>query len=262
MPADPSDGVELEQHGHVGMRAAGLYTAPRAPRRACAELAHPTGLVEHRDMVRARLLLPLTLLLACDSKGSAATAQPTDTSSSTVPAAALDGEIVDTAISAKTVHKMKVRVDAEGDIVKQSVYHDLADAIPQPVLDAARARFPDATVLYYESELYADRGRVYEVEVDDGGKKCELAATPEGVEVYVECEIDPATLSAEILASIEKLAPGGKVLEAETKKGPEIDELTVEVEHEGRELYLRMKPDGSLIEGLRRVPAIIEVPLR
>jgi hypothetical protein len=213
-------------------------------------------------MVPARLLLPLTLLLACDSKGSTATTEPTDASPKPAPTAALDREIVETAITATTVQKLKVRVDAEGSIVKQSVYHDKAEAIPKAVLDLARTRFPDATIAYYETELYADRGRVYEVEVDDAGKACEVAATPEGGEVYIECEFDPATLSPEILAAVEKLAPGGKILEAETKKGPEIDELTLEVEHEGRELYLRMRPDGSVIEVLRRVPAIIEVPLR
>lgn len=174
---------------------------------------------------------------------------------------ALDRELVTTAIRADTVVKAKVRVDAEGRIVKQSVYHDDAASIPAAVREAASKRFPSATLLHYESEVYADRGRVYEVEVDDAGTKCELAATAEGVEVYVECHVDPATLAPEVRATVERVAPGGTVLEAETKKGPEFDELTIEVEHAGRLLYLRVKPDGTLIEGLRRVPGFLEVPL-
>jgi hypothetical protein len=168
---------------------------------------------------------------------------------------------VKTAISATTVQKAKIRVDASGGIVKQSLYHDQASAIPAKVLELAKAKFPSGAIRHYESELYADRGRVYEVEVDDGGTHCEVAATPEGVEVYVECEVDPATLSAEAKATIEKVAPGGKVIEAETKKGPELDEITVEVETAGGELYLRLRADGSLVQALRRIPAILEVPL-
>ena len=34
-----------------------------------------------------------------------------------------------------------------------------------------------------------------------------------------------------------------------------------EVEADGREYYLRCKPDGTIIQKLARVPAVIEVPL-
>lgn len=214
-------------------------------------------------MSRTLLVLPLALLLACGPKGSGGTNVPTDTAPTgeAAPAAALDGEIVRTAITAADVQKVKIRVDADGGIVKQSLYHGQASALPAKVLELAKTRFPGGTVRHYETELYADRGRVYEVEVDEGGKLCEVAATPEGVEVYVECEVDPATLSAELKAAIEKAAPGGKVLEAETKKGSDIDEVTVEVEVDGRELYLRLAPDGTLVQKLRRIPAIVEVPI-
>lgn len=214
-------------------------------------------------MSRTPLLFPLALLLACGPKGSGGTTPPPTDGATTAPApsAALDSEIVRTAITASQVDKLKVRVDADGGIVKQSIYHHQADALPAKVLEAAKTRFPNATIRYYETELYADRGRVYEVEVDDAGKLCELASTPEGAEVYIECEVDPTSLAAELKATVEKQAPGGKIIEAETKKGPDVDEVTVEVEHDGRELYVRMRPDGTLIQTLRRIPAIIEVPL-
>lgn len=213
-------------------------------------------------MSRALLVLPLALLLACGPKGSGTTV-PTDTAPTinAAPAAVLDGEIVHTAISAADVQKVKIRVDADGGIVKQSLYHGEASALPTKVLELAKTRFPGSTVRHYETELYADRGRVYEVEVDDGGKLCEVAATPEGALVYVECELDPTTLSAELKAAVEREAPGGKVLEAETKQGSDIDEVTVEVEVDGRELYLRLEPDGTLVQKLRRIPAIVEVPI-
>lgn len=213
-------------------------------------------------MLRAPLLLSLAVLFACGPKGSGGTTPPTDGAvTPATPTAALDREIVETAITAANVQKVKIRVDASGGIVKQSLYHDQQSAIPAKVLELAKTKFPSGTIRHYETELYADRGRIYEVEVDDGGKHCEVAATPEGAEVYVECEVDPATLSAEAKATIEKVAPGGKVVEAETKKGPELDEITVEVEVGGGELYLRLRSDGSLVQALRRIPAVVEVPL-
>lgn len=210
-------------------------------------------------MLRASLLPMLAVLVACGPKPSAPTTPPDDATATA--AAALDGEIVETAINATTVQKMKVRVDGSGSIVKQSVYHDRQGSIPAPVLELAKSRFPGATVRHYETELYADRGRVYEVEVDDGGKLCEVAATPAGQEVYTECQVDPTTLAAEVMATIEKVAPGGKVVEAETKKGPEVDEITVEVERAGGQVYLRLQPNGTLIQAFRRIPAVVEVPL-
>ncbi|MCX4247266.1 acetyl-CoA carboxylase biotin carboxylase subunit family protein [Paraliomyxa miuraensis] len=216
----------------------------------------------------SRLWLPTVLLLACTTNatttegttppsGSAAAA----TADGAAPAHALDAELVQTATAASKVEKVKLRVDAQGNLVKQALYHDDAASIPAPVIELAKSKWPKATITRYETELYADRGRVYEVEVDDGGTLCEVAASPEGAEVYTECRVDPASLSAELKAAIEQTAPGGKILEAETKKGPEVDEVTVEVEHGGRELYLRMRPDGSVIQTLQRIPAIVEIPL-
>src|SRR5262245_57830493 len=100
-------------------------------------------------MARARrLLLSLTLLAACDTKGEATTTQPTP---ATPPSSTLDAEIVETAITATTVQKIKVRVDGKGGIEKQSVYHDKADAIPKPVLELAKTRWPGATIRHYET---------------------------------------------------------------------------------------------------------------
>ncbi|MCA9712663.1 MAG: DUF1592 domain-containing protein, partial [Myxococcales bacterium] len=155
----------------------------------------------------------------------------------------------------------ELRAAADGHLVKQSVYHDDADAIPEPVRALAAQRFPQATITGYETEHYADLGRIYEVEVDDGGKSCEVAAQADGTEVYTECRIDPTTLDAKVKATVDAVAPGGRILEAETKKGPSVDEITVEVQAGDRELYLRIRPDGTLIEALRRIPAIVEVPL-
>ncbi|MCH9684175.1 MAG: hypothetical protein K0V04_22270 [Deltaproteobacteria bacterium] len=217
-------------------------------------------------MSRVRRSLPLLLLCACATSGAATEGSTAPTAGSAAaaaagPSSALDAEIIETAATATTVHKMKLRVDGDGNVVKLAVYHDAADSVPQAVRDLAAERFAGSPVTHYETELYADHGRVYEVEVDKGGVACELAASPDGTELYTECHVDPASLSDAVKATVESVAPGGKILEAETKKGPSLDELTVEVEVGGQELYLRLASDGSLIQALRRIPAVIEVPL-
>lgn len=228
-------------------------------------------------MLCTRRLLPLLLISACTTSGAAseettppagsAAVDTADTSTDApetatiTPVASIEGDLVKLASTAAKVEKIKLRVSADGRLVKQSLYHGDAEAIPESVRSLAKEKFPKAKIMSYETEQYADLGRVYEVEVDDGGKLCEVAAHEDGTEVYVECRIDPKTLSKAAKATVEKLAPGGKILEAETKKGPSVDETTVEVKAGDRELYVRMSPDGTLIQALRRVPAIVEVPL-
>jgi len=198
---------------------------------------------------------------ACDKDGETTKCpEPPTTPAAAGATAALDGELVKTA-SAGAI-KMKLRTDASGALVKQSVYHRDLAAIPKPVHDLAAQKFPGGKTAQVESELYREHGRVYEVEVTTAdGKKCEVAASAEGVELYVECVVDPASLPAPVTAAIAKLYPDAKVLEAETKTGPNIDEITVEVQVGDSEHYVRIKPDGTVIERLVRVPAVVEIPL-
>ena len=122
-------------------------------------------------------------------------------------------------------------------------------------------RYNPAIVLLRELLSKGWLGDVFEVEVDTkDGKRCAVAAKADGTEVYVECRVDPAELSEPIVKAVEALMPGGKIVEAESKKGPGIYEVSVEVESGGREYYLRVSPDGTLIQKLVRIPAIVEVP--
>ncbi|MEM7159737.1 MAG: hypothetical protein AAF799_43250 [Myxococcota bacterium] len=218
-------------------------------------------------MLRAPLSL-LVLVCACSTASTVTEDSQTPAagaSSYTAAGAehtALAPELTAIARSEGTIDKINLRLDADGKVVKQSVYHHDETAVPAAVRDLAKERFGDAPIRSYETEVYADLGLVFEVEVDQDGSGCELAATEDGTELYTECRVDPATLSDAIKASIEKTAPGGKILEAESKSGPSVDdETTVEVETGDRELYIRMKADGTVIQVLRRVPAVIEVPL-
>ena len=207
------------------------------------------------------LVLALSLsIAACDKGGSTKCPDPGTTPAAGEPMGALDRELVETA--SRGAIKMKVRTDAKGALVKQSVYHRDQAAIPKPVHELSAKKFPGGKIEHVESELYLEHGRVYEIEVTTAdGRKCEVAASAEGVELYEECVVDAASLPAPVTDAVGKLYPGAKILEAETKKGPKMDEITVEVQVGEGEHYVRIKPDGTLIQRLVRIPAVIEIPI-
>lgn len=208
-----------------------------------------------------RHALALALVLAaCSPKATTAPASGAASPAADAPVR-LDGELVALVAKDGAIDRMKIRTDATGAIVKQSLYHHDDAAIPSAVRELATKTWPDAKIVSFETERYADRGRVYEVEVATATGQCELAATEDGTLVYQECRIDPATLAAPVAARVAELWPSGKIVEAETKRGPDVDEVTVEIEHGGKAYYLRAKPDGTVVQRLVRVPAIVEVPL-
>jgi hypothetical protein len=216
-------------------------------------------------LARMKLRLAISVLClstACDkADGGTRCPEPTSTAP-TASVSNVDEALVELATGAQA-QKFKLRVDEHGVAQKQSLYHGDAAAIPEPVLKLANERFAGAKIERYESELYADLGRIFEVELTaTDGRRCEVAATAEGKELYTECRLTPETMPAPIKDAITKLYPEGKVIEVETKKGPTVDEVTVEVQvGEGREHYVRLAPDGKVIARYARVTAVLEVPL-
>lgn len=211
-----------------------------------------------------RIAILFTLVLAACDKGGTGTRCP-DPGVVATPAdgaASIDAELTKLA-GGDTVEKFKLRVDDAGVAAKQSLYHGDATAIPEAVQKLARERYKDAKIERYESELYREHGRIFEVELTTAdGQRCEIAASAEGVELYTECRLTLETVPPAIRDAITKLYPQGKIVEVETKRGPKIDELTVEVELAGgHQHYVQLRPDGTLIARFARVPAVLEVPL-
>jgi hypothetical protein len=212
-------------------------------------------------------VLSMLVLSACGTSTATTPVSDTPTSASAAPmvaeaSAGLDAEIVETAITAPKLDKMKVRVDATGALVKQSLYHYDATAVPKAIRDLAAQQYPESTPVRYETEWYDDLGRVYEVEVQTKeGKRCEVAATPDGKLQYTECQLDPSELPSDVVATVHAIGGSATVLEAEHKQRDGSEEYTVELELPSGELYLRIGPDGALLGKYRRVPGIIEVPV-
>lgn len=226
-------------------------------------------------MRRALALLSLLpLALACTQLDEPVSASPSDAASTptqasaaqatstTAASATLSARVREVAASAPAVEKIKLRFDADGALVKQSVYHDDAEAIPAPVRARASETYPGHTVTGYETEHYADLGEVFEVELDTAeGQHCEVAASEDGGLIYTECNVDPSSLPAAVADAIRNTLAGAKILEAELETRDEQRRYSIELELDGREYYLRVADDGTVLSRHVLVPAVVEIPL-
>lgn len=194
---------------------------------------------------------------------SAPAAQPAAPAPAPSPSAtaAIKPRFVKAAATLQGVSKVKVRTTATGAVTKLAVYHDDAAQTPEVIKKMTADRFPGSKVRYYELEWYDDRGWVHEVEVKTAdGKSCELSASEDGALHYIECEIAPANLPKPVAAAIQKLLPKGEIVAVETKKGPAVDVVSVEVKVDGKEHYVHFSPSGELQKHLLKIPAVLEVP--
>ncbi len=209
----------------------------------------------------------LVLLLASACGGGTEPAcpdvPPASTGGEAPSAAALDPELVALARTAQGVDRVVVRVDEAGHVVKLAVYHHDESVVAESVRTAAIAAFPGATVRHFESERYADLGRVNEVEVQTSdGRECELSVADDGHEVYRECHVDPATLPEAIVAGLRRVVASGAIEEAETKeRDGAIATYSIEVRDGDQLHYVVLEPDGALQGHYLRVPAVVDVPV-
>lgn len=215
------------------------------------------------SMARTLVFTVLSIVaLGCHHEKPTTTPGDTTSTPTAGTGGTVDPEMVAIAAKPGVATKFKIRVDAQGALAKQSLYHGDANAIPASVRTLAEKRWAGGKIVSFETELYAEHGRVHEVQVTTAeGGKCELAVKSDGTELYEECVITTDKIPQPVAAKVAELFPDGKILEAETKKGAAMDELTIEVEVNGHQYYLRVKPDGTVIAKLLRLPAVLEVPV-
>lgn len=218
--------------------------------------------------VHGALAISVVLLLSACGAGQepCPSAPPRASEEGSTPGASepgrLDAELVAVAARADGVYRIRVRASETGEIQKFAVYHGDAEEVPEAVRNAARERFPDAEVRHYESEIYSDLGRVFEVEVMTAeGRECEISCRPDGTMVYVECRVPTEEVPEPALAAAGRLLPEGEVVEAETKEGPGIDEVHLEVRVGELIHYLVLQPTGELVRHGLRIPTTIEIPV-
>jgi hypothetical protein len=105
----------------------------------------------------------------------------------------------------------------------------------------------------YESELFADRGSVFEVEmITPDNRECEVGARADGTRLYDECGIKKEAVPAKVSAAALKVAPGGEIVEVERKEGDGVVEYSVELTNAAGMHYIKINESGEVIwHGLR-----------
>lgn len=174
----------------------------------------------------------------------------------------LDPELLLLARDAHGVDKVKLRVDKNGQLVKQSVYHADRTRIPAAVL-ALAGKYEDGMIAFYETERYQDGQRVFEVEIAPRkGPACELAALEDGTQLYTECKLARKEIPPAVSAAAKKLVPGAKTVEAEKKETADGNvTYSLEVESKGRVHEIKMTEAGEVTHHYVRVPAFVDVEL-
>lgn len=100
------------------------------------------------------------------------------------------------------------------------------DKLPKAVVDAVKAKFPDAELTGAEKETNGDKV-LYEVEFKTKGKNAEMLLTPEGKVVSVEKEIEAKELPKVVANVVEARFPKATVKKAE--KETKNDAVTYQV---------------------------------
>jgi hypothetical protein len=200
---------------------------------------------------------------------AATTAAPADTAAAAPKPLAdlglkigkLDSKLLAAATTAKGVEKMKIATNPAGEVTKLSVYHNDASQVPEAVMATLKKKLPGATIKHYESEFYADKGRVFEVEVTTKDKKeCELGALPDGKLLYVECALKVDKLPKAIKDAVTKALPNAEIVEAEKKDG-DTNEFSVEAKVAGVMHYMHVSPKGAITWHGQRIATYVDIAL-
>lgn len=199
-------------------------------------------------MMRSALVAALFSLPACGTTGVAGPGR-------------LDATLVKSGATLEGAEKYELRADGTGALEKISLYHKSEARVPEAVRKLVQAQLPGAKIKKYELEMYADGKLSHEVEVDTSdGRECEVSATESGELRYVECDVKAADLPDAVAKAVAAKLPGGEITEAETKKGPGLDVIAVDVKLAGRTHELHLKPNGEIVSHHLSLPAVVEIP--
>ena len=152
--------------------------------------------------------------------------------------------------------KLEIEMSADGKLIKVEKDDDDNDSkevalndLPAEVRATAEAQVPGGKLT--EAELENEDGKkAYSIEaVTADGAKLEIEVSANGKLIAVEKEVALADLPAEVRATAEAQAPGGKLTEAEleTKDGKMIYSIDA-VTSDGKKLEIEVSADGKLIK--------------
>lgn len=129
---------------------------------------------------------------------------------------------------------------------------DIAN-LPKPVADAISARFPGAKVISATKETTDDQV-VYDIELNQDGRKYEMDIKADGTTIEVEKEIAAKDLPAAVASAVQAKYPNATVNEvmevykvADKKETLDHYEVVIETADK-KELELNASPDGKSLK--------------
>ncbi len=123
------------------------------------------------------------------------------------------------------------------------------EKVPKPVLDAVKAKFPDAKLTAAAKETDGDKV-VYEVSFTFKDHKYEVECTPEGKFIAIDKQIEAKDLPKEVAKTLEDKYPKAKynIIEEVTKDG-KIAEYEIELTTaDKKSIEVVIDPAGKVIK--------------
>jgi hypothetical protein len=154
-----------------------------------------------------------------------------------------------------------ITVDGSGAISKLAVEHDAAHTLPAAVLREVRQRAPNAKVMGYETEHYADLGTMFEVLTRDKGGTTEWSFRADGTWLYTATAVSPSKAPEPVRRAALAAVPGGKLAKAKRVEGPLLNEWRVDVQQRGTRHRLRVSAAGEVMAHSRATKATLMLPV-
>lgn len=126
------------------------------------------------------------------------------------------------------------------------------DKVPKAVLDAAKARFPNAEVLAAEKEV-EDGKTIYELGIKSKGQSIDVSLLESGTILEIEKQVAIADLPKAVSGALQKRFPKAKYGVVEevvlVKNGEEtLEYFEAHLESpEGKEIEVRVAPSGKFL---------------
>ncbi len=125
------------------------------------------------------------------------------------------------------------------------------DKVPKAVLDAVKAKFPEAKINGAEKETDKEKKTVYEINISIKDQKADITVTPEGKIVSVEKVIAVKDMPKPVAEALEKKYPKATIKQVE-EISDGADKITkyeaVIITADNKTLEVSFDPSGKFLE--------------
>ena len=128
------------------------------------------------------------------------------------------------------------------------------DKVPRAVMDAVKKRFPQGKPVEATTEPDENKKTVFEVTLDQDGKKIDVIVTPAGAITLIEKEIDARALPRAVAATLTTKYPNStyKIVEegikvTDGREATDFYEVLLETADKKQKWEVKLTPDGKVL---------------